>query len=481
MIRRLLPLDLLSLVPGAVPLHRQLYGQLRDLIVAGTVSPGATLPSGRMLADELGVSRNTVVAAYDQLASEGYVEIESRRRPTVAVLGPAAPPPATAEALSLSARGSGMMAAPRQRALPGRPAFHPGTPDLSVFPFADWRKLMGRRIADPRADLYGYYHLSGHPALRAAIARYLAAARGVRCRPEEILVTTGAQAALDLVARLLTDPGDTVWMEEPGYLGAQSAFLAAGARLEPLRVDDAGWSLGTVPDPPPKVIYATPSCQFPLGPTMRMDQRLRLMEIARTTGAVVLEDDFDSEYRFVGSPIPSMQGIDTGGRTVYLGTFAKTLFPAIRIGFVVLPGDLAARAAEAINVTGQYPPLLLQATLADFIEEGHFARHLNRTRRLYARRREAFVAAAGAALSGFATYSPCDAGLQTLWRLPDGVDDAAIAAEAERKAIVVGTLSRHYRAGPGRPGLILGYTGTAEEETARALAALRPIVAGHAR
>jgi GntR family transcriptional regulator/MocR family aminotransferase len=477
MARPALSLDMLSLDSGGGSLHRQIYAQLRDLIVGGTLPPDTNLPSGRALADDLGVSRNTVVAAYDQLASEGYLTIQQRKRPRVADIGTAAIASASVRQLDLSVRGQEMMAAPRQGAIPGRPAFHPGTPDLSVFPFADWRKLMTRRLSDPGADLFGYYHLSGHPALKAAIARYLAAARGVRCRPDEILVTTGAQAGLDLAARLLTDPGDTVWMEEPGYFGAQSAFLAAGARLEPLRVDAGGWQLGDVPDPPPKVIYVTPSCQFPLGPTMRMDQRIRLMEIAQATGAVVVEDDFDSEYRFVGRPIPSMQGTDTGGRTIYLGTFAKTLFPGIRIGFLVLPGDLAAQASEAINVTGQYPPLVLQATLADFIEEGHFARHLNRTRRLYARRREAFVAAAEVALDGYATYFPCDAGLQTLWMLPDGTNDVAIAAAAERRSLVVGTLSRHYRFGPARPGLVLGYTGTNEPEAVRSLAELRTVLA----
>jgi DNA-binding transcriptional MocR family regulator len=353
----------LPLSRGASALHRQIYLGLRSLVAEGALPPGAILPSGRTLAADLAVSRNTVVAAYDQLASEGYLEIRERRRPRVADLGSGAPARIDAAGVTLSDRGAGMMAAPRQRALPGRPAFHPGTPDLTVFRFADWRRLMNRHLGGPRSPVFGYHHLSGHPPLKAAVARYLAVARGVRCRPEEILVTTGAQAALDLVARLLTDPGDT----------------------------------------------------------------------------------------------------------------------ALRIGFLVLPGDLAARAAQAINVTGQYPPLLLQATLADFIEEGHFARHVNRTRRLYARRREAFVAAAREALEGVASYSPCDAGMQTLWLLEDGLDDVAIAATAERRAIVVGALSRHYRCGRGRRGLILGYTGTTDAEAAAALAGLREVIAAVGR
>jgi GntR family transcriptional regulator / MocR family aminotransferase len=468
-------LDVLSLVPGKGPLHRQLYAQVRALITGGDLPAGALLPSSRSLAADLRVSRNTVTSAYDQLVSEGYLEPRDRTRPRVADVGPPSRQ-LPAAFVTPSASGRLMLDQPRQRAEPGRVAFHPGTPDLSVFPLAEWRRLMARRLARSDSDLYGYHHLTGHPALRLAISRYLAAARGVRCRPEEILVTTGGQAALDLVARLMLDPGDTVWMEEPGYLGAQSAFLAAGAQLAPLPVTENGWDLASLPDPPPKLIYVTPSCQFPLGHTMLMEQRLRLLEVARTVGAVVLEDDFDSEYRFVGQPIPAMQGIDATGRTLYVGTFAKTMFPALRIGFIVLPGDLARRAAQAANVTGQYPPLMLQATLADFIEEGLFARHLKRTRRLYSRRRDALVAAGSAALEGLATYQPRDAGIQTLWSLDECAPDVAVAAAANARSITVAALSRHYRFGPSQNGLVLGYAAVAENALAPALEVLRSVI-----
>src|SRR6185369_2183156 len=219
---------------------------------------------------------------------------------------------------------------------------------------------------------------------------YLKIARGVRCRPEQIVVTTGAQAALDLLARILLDAGETVWMEEPGYYGAQAAFVAAGAELVPLHVDNQGWRLAPPTNVTPRVIYVTPACQHPLGMTMRMDQRLRLLELAERLDAYVIEDDFDGEYRFLGRPVQAMQGSDTFDRVIYVGTFAKLLFPALRLGFMVIPEFLLPDFSRLLSITGQFAPLLLQAALADFIDEGHMSMHLKRMRRIYAARRQTF-------------------------------------------------------------------------------------------
>ena len=386
------PLDLVALDPGgSMPLNRQLCDQLRELILSGAVPPGARLPSIRGAAAGLGVSRNTVVAALDQLAAEGLIQTRQGSGTRVAPATVIRPEHgAGAEgAPDLSARGALMSGQPRVTTLPGRIAFHPGTPELALFPFKTWSRLLSRHARFGGEDLFGYHYISGHPHLREMIAGFLRVMRWVRCGPEQVVVTTGGQAALDLLARLLLDPGDTVWMEEPGYIGARGAFLAAGARLVALPVGRDGWQAPA--GPPPRLIYLTPSCQHPLSITMPLDQRFAILGLAQAAGAWIVEDDFDGEYTFRGQPQPAMQGLTGDGRVIYVGTFAKTLFPAMRLGFMVVPPDLAERMRTALSVTGQFAPLVLQAALADFIEKGYFFRHLNRMRHLYARRRQAFV------------------------------------------------------------------------------------------
>lgn len=475
-------LDLLELGPDdGRPLHRRLYAQLRSLIYDGALPAGAALPSSRSLASQLGVSRNTVNAAYDQLANEGYM---STRRGACAVVAdlsretrqPAARERAGAQRLTeFSERGRLMMRQPNHSSVPGRASFHPGTPDVGRFPFSVWRRLLVRRMHAGGDDLWGYHNITGFPQLRSAIARYLRTSRGVRCDAGQVVVTTGAQASLDLLARLVLAPGDRVWMEEPGYLGAQSAFLAAGAELLPLRVSEDGWQFERGPETPPRLIYLTPSCQFPLGTVMRMEQRMRVLDIARQHGAWIIEDDFDSEYRFRGQPIPAMQGVDDDERTIYVGTFSKTLFPALRIGFMVLPEPLGDAIRGAIGITGQFPPLSLQATLADFIEEGHFARHMSRMRRLYAQRLETFCAVCSDELGQWLRPLACHTGIQTTWLLNADLNDVELVAMATAGGVHVVSLSSHYRHGAGRSGLIMGYAALDERAMRSGLARLRRI------
>jgi len=263
-------------------LPRQLYRQLRSLIERRVLPSGTALPSSRVLAKDLGVGRNTVIAAYDQLALEGFIDIARGTRPLVAGLPAYSPPPRQADRQgesTLSARGRMMSEQPFHHGQPGITAFHPGLPDADNFPFNTWSKLLTRRTKLARSDLFGSYYITGYPPLCEAIARYLAASRGVICQPDQVIITNGAQAAFDVLGRLLTDPGDAVWMEEPGYYGAAAAFLSAGARLLPLSVTDGGWAL----EPPaaqPRAIFVTPSCHHPLGITMPMDQRLNLIRMA---------------------------------------------------------------------------------------------------------------------------------------------------------------------------------------------------------
>ncbi|WP_296744383.1 PLP-dependent aminotransferase family protein [Mesorhizobium sp.] len=456
------PLDMLA-VDRASPEHlsRQLYHGLVAIIRGRALPPGSELPSTRALAVELGLGRNTIVSAYDQLVTEGYLANRQGARPVIVDLpdGPRETP-AEAEPMPLRApsrRGEELLGQPCHHGRPGHVAFHPGMPDAASFPFGVWGRLVARRASHGGETLFGTYDVTGHPALKEAIAGYLFSARGVRCRPEQIVVTTGAQAAFDLLARLLLDPGDTVWMEEPGYYGAKAAFTVAGAKILPIPVDqERGWRLDA-PDFSPRLIYVTPACQHPLGITMRMEERLRLLDIAETSNSWVIEDDFDGEYRFQGRPVPAIQSMDRSGRVIYVGTFAKLLFPALRIGFMVLPPELAGRIVNALSTTGQFAPLLLQAALADFITEGHMSRHLKRMRRIYAQRRQLFRDIVAERLGDEITLSPAEAGIQVVGYLRPGIDDIAVSQAAAKRAINVSPLSKYFQNTVPTQGLVLGY------------------------
>ncbi|TGP24227.1 MULTISPECIES: PLP-dependent aminotransferase family protein [unclassified Mesorhizobium] len=477
------PLDMLAVNRASSEhLSRQLYHGLVAIIRNRALPPGSELPSTRALAAELGLGRNTIVSAYDQLVTEGYLANRQGARPVIVDLpdgpreSPREEPPVPLRAPSR--RGEELLSQPCHHGRPGHVAFHPGMPDASSFPFGVWGRLVARRASHGGETLFGTYDVTGHPALKEAIAGYLYSARGVRCRPEQIVVTTGAQAAFDLLARLLLDPGDTVWMEEPGYYGAKAAFTVAGARILPIPVDqERGWRLEHDPerwepafgqrscsnkrsDSPafsPRLIYVTPACQHPLGITMRMEERLRLLDIAETANAWVIEDDFDGEYRFQGRPVPAIQSMDRSGRVIYVGTFAKLLFPALRIGFMVLPVELAGRIVNAISTTGQFAPLLLQAALADFITEGHMSRHLKRMRRIYAQRRQLFRDIVTERLRDEITLSPAEAGIQVVGYLKEGIDDIKVSQAAAKRAINVSPLSKYFQNTTPTQGLVLGY------------------------
>jgi len=462
-------------------LPRQLYGQLRALIEQRVLPSGQTLPSTREMARELKVGRNTVIAACDQLALEGYLKLRPRTPPVVmslpnlaAPLGQAAPPNPN----HISARGEVMLAQPYHHGKPGMLAFHPGMPDPANFPFNTWSKLLARRAKLAQYDLFGTYHVKGYPPLCEAIARYLKVSRGVRCDPEQVVVTNGAQSSFDLLARLLIDDGDTVWAEEPGYYGACAAFVAAGAWLAPLRVGDAGWDLRP-PEIPPRLIFVTPSCHHPLGVTMPMEQRLNLIHMAEAWNSWIIEDDFDGEYRFQGQPIPALQGISASNRVVYVGTFAKILFPAMRLGFMVVPEPIRHSIVSGLSVTGQFAPLLTQAALADFMNEGHFTRHLRSMRRLYAERRLAFLEIAGRYLGKWMRFRSSDSGIQIVGTFHEPVDDTAITKALFQNGINASALSIQYRHGAARSGLVMGFAAVDRETTEKAMKKARSVLEAH--
>lgn len=460
-----------------VRLDRQLYEILRTYILEGRIGAGTSLPATRTLAQQLGVGRNTVVAAYDQLLAEGYVEAQSGSGTRVALLlhSPirSAKEPAPADPPRLSRRGELMASRPQPPRSPGKLNLHPGFPESATFPFSTWARLLARNARRRGEDILAYQSFAGHWGLREAIAEYLAVARGVNCRPDQVIVVTGAQAALDLAARLLLDGGETVWLEEPGYLGARSALLGGGAELAPLRVHKGGWELGDPGLPPPRMIYVTPSCQWPLGTIMGMDDRLRLLAIAERHNAWIIEDDYDGEYRFRGKPVSALHGLDHTQRVIYVGTFGKTLFSSLRIGFLVAPPRLAPAFERAVSVTGQFAPLLLQATLADFIREGYFAKHLKRMRRLYVRRQTEFVKLCRRELSAWMDVSENDAGMQILGWLKPPLDDRAIASAALRHGVDVQPVSINYQCDAPRQGLLLGFAGLGDREMVRAVNGLR--------
>lgn len=458
-------------------LYRQLYQHLRGMIESGVLRSGSPLPSTRQMAKDLTVGRNSIIYAYDQLAVEGYIAVK-RGRPPVVVELPMRRGTSQARtrtgANHLSERGRTLTSQRYHHGKPGVLAFHPGMPDPDNFPFNTWSKLLARRAKSARHDLFGAYFVQGYPPLREAIARYLAVSRGVTCTPEQIVLTNGAQSAFDLLARILLDTGDTVWMEEPGYYGASAAFLSAGARLAPLHVSDGGWNLNA-PSSIPRVIFVTPSCHHPLGLTMPMDQRLTLITLAESWNAWIIEDDYDSEYRFSGQPIPALQGFDASNRVIYVGTFAKMLFPAMRLGFMVVPPQIANGIVSALSATGQFAPLVTQAALADFMNEGHMARHLRRMRRIYARRRQAFLDVCARHLGKWLHLQPMESGIQFVGRLRPDLDDRKIAAAAQAQGINVSPLSLQFQFPPSEQGLVLGFASVDEKAIEKSARKLRDI------
>jgi GntR family transcriptional regulator/MocR family aminotransferase len=481
---------------AAAPLYQQLYRHLQAAILSGELKGGLRLPSTRALAEELSVSRNTVLNAYEQLLAEGYVEslagsgtfvarvlpeqlltpaerahasqrrlgvVGTGRRTGVVGAGAAQQQaPGAASAPRFAERARQVLAAPRFSAdVPtgqaGQPRpFRFGMPALDAFPLALWSQLVARRARRLSTNALTYQDEGGYRPLREAIAAHVTVSRRVRCTPEQIVVVSGSQGALDLAARMLIDPGEAAWVEDPGYFGARGALLGAEARLVPVPVDAEGLMVeaGVARAPEARLAYVTPSHQFPLGATLSLGRRLALLAWAERAGAYILEDDYDSEYRYSGRPLAALQGLDEAERVIYIGTFSKVLFPALRIGYLILPQALVEPFQAVRALIDIHTPLLEQAVLADFIAEGHFTRHLRRMRRLYAERRDALLRAArGLPLE---IESP-EAGIHCVAWLPEGIDELALRRAAEAEGLVLWTVSRFALEAVGRKGLVLGF------------------------
>ena len=436
---------------GKIPMYQQLYDWFRRAITGGQLRPGQRVPSTRNLAAELKISRMPVMGAFDQLLAEGYLETfvgagtcVARSIPDDTLSSPTLKarkgPQGMVEKRGprrMSRRGAALAQAPTQTWLDNLGAFRVSLPALDHFPIGVWSKLVARHSRRPPKGIMAYGDAMGYLPFREAIAEYLGAVRGVRCESSQILVTTGSQQALQLSAQVLLDPKDRVWMEEPGYPGARQAFMTVGAQLIPVRVDHDGINVGEIirRGRDARAVYVTPSHQYPMGTTMSAARRMLLLNWAMRSGAWIIEDDYDSEYRFATRPIASLQGLDMDGRVIYVGTFSKVMFPALRLGYVVVPKDLVPAFSSARDAADIFSSTLYQAVLTDFIREGHFARHIRRMRMLYMERRRALVNAIQIQMGDMTEVIGAEAGMHLVALLPRGINDLEVSGKAAQRGI----------------------------------------------
>jgi GntR family transcriptional regulator/MocR family aminotransferase len=462
--------------PG-LPAYRWLYESLRSEILEGRLRPGARLPSTRDLSAQYRLSRGTIVFAFEQLQSEGYTEGSIGSGTYVSstlpdeLLRVAVKAETDAQALRrprrrLSDQGRRVTAFSVLENRPSR-AFRPNLPALDLFPMTLWAQITARRLRRASTNLLLGCGPMGYRPLQEAVSAYLSTSRGVACRTEQIAIVSGVQEALDLVARLFLNPGDRVCVEDPGYPGAALVFEAVGARISTAMVDDEGMKPSAPSLRGARLVYVTPAHQFPLGNTMSLGRRLKLLDWARKSDALIFEDDYDSEFRYSSRPLPALQGLDRGGHVLFAGSFSKVLFPSLRLGYLVVPPDLVDRFAATKSVTSRHPPLLEQAVLCDFISAGHFARHLRRMREVYAERLAVLLDGSRKHLIGLLDVSQLEAGLQTAGWLRSGLDSESAARAAAARGVEVTPLGRYSRGRLAREGLQLGFAAVDAAEIRR--------------
>ena len=468
------------------PIYRQLHRLLQQAILSRDLPAGSQLPSSRLLAQELVIGRNTVTQVYEQLTLEGYVSSGTGRGTFVAdsapdeIVGaldletPATQPVPLVETMRpLSIRGARLIAgagvSKRQWG-----AFMPGVPDVTRFPARVWTRLHNKYWRRVRPDLLTYAPGGGLASLRHALADYLRTSRSVRCTPEQIIITTGIHQSIDLAVRLLSDPGDVIWTEDPCYWGVRSVLHVSGLQSRPIAVDEDG--INPSADDlaqPPQLMLVTPSHQYPLGMVMSLARRRMLLEYARQNQCWIIEDDYDSEFRYGSRPLSSLQGLDTSEQVIYASSFGKTLFPGLRIGYLVVPEALAESFATASAELYREGQLLQQAVLAEFINDGHFTSHIRKMRTLYGQRRQTLLEAVTQRYREALPAVGGDAGLHMVIQLPEGSDDRLVAAAALERNIVVRPLSGYYaRPALAPSGLLLGYACVPDEQIAPAFSEL---------
>lgn len=470
---------------SSIPLYRQLYLQIRQQILTGRLPGGTRLPSTRTLCREQGLSRITILNAFDQLTAEGllvprigagtYVCTEWEPRGGV----DESPRPPRLSSLSqsvLSLRSDHFSGISYSAWEPNCPtSFLPSHAAFDAFPLQVWKRLMNRHLRQPTKAMLDYGEVKGLLALRKAIASYVYDARGIDCSAEQVVIVSGAQQAFNLLGMLLLDPQDSIWMEDPGHIAARIAFQAQGCRLVPLRIDEQGIDVqqGMRECPEARLAFTTPSRQHPLGTTMSYARRQELIEWAGRSHSWIVEDDCDSELRYRGRPLPALYALDPSARVIYVGTFSKVLYPSLRLGYVILPEALVEPFCAMRAVMDRSPSSLLQAVTADFMNEGHFLGHIRRMRTLYQARQACLLDKLQQRLGRFMTLSPVDAGMHFIGWLAPELDDRAIAKELAAQHIHTYALSDYCLHRYLPPGLLIGFAGTAEaqaEEKVEALA-----------
>ncbi|RZU41234.1 PLP-dependent aminotransferase family protein [Edaphobacter modestus] len=474
--------------------YRWLYAALRREILEGRLRPGTRLPATRDLAAEYGLSRGTIVTAFEELKAEGYIEgsvgsgtyvskvlpeelLEVRRN------GARKEPPAKPQR-KLAKYGEGVRLFPNFSSRASR-AFRPNLPALDEFPVTLWAQIANRKLRRASMSMLTGCEPVGYGPLREAIAAYVSRSRGVVCTAAQVVVVSGVQEALDITARLFVDAGDRVLVEDPGYIGAARVFEAMGAKMISLGIDGQGAKLPGARQTA-KLVYITPAHQAPLGVTMSLARRLEMLEWARRAGALIFEDDYDGEYRYSGRPVPALQGLDRNGLVLFAGSFSKVLFPALRLGYLIVPEDLVDKFAAAKSILNRHAPLLEQTVLCEFIEAGHFGRHLRRMREVYSERLGVLLEEGRKQLKGVVEISEIEAGLQTVGWLAPGIDARAVAKAGSARGVDTIPLAGFYRSAQEleqreRDGLQMGFATVAPREIRRGVEELARALEGVVR
>jgi GntR family transcriptional regulator / MocR family aminotransferase len=469
-------------------LSSQIYRDIRNAIARGSLRAGQRVPSSRALSAELNISRIPILSAYAQLLAEGYFETRQGsgtfiRRELPESLTQCSRPTSKSPHKGFGARHIAKRALlfPPEDAMPwrgGLGAFGVHQPAFEEFPFAVWSRLVMHHSKGPSARAIHCIDPMGSKRLREALCGYLRTARAVQAEPDQIMIVSGSQQALQITANVLLDPGAPVWMEEPGYRLARNVFVGAGCRIIPVPVDDEGLNVaaGVKNHPNARVAYVTPSHQYPLGSTMSARRRMQLLNWSQSGSAWIIEDDYDSEYRFETPPVASLQGLDTNARVIYIGTFSKVLFASLRLGYIVIPPDLVERFAAVRYAMDIFPPYLFQEVIADFIYEGHFSRHIRRMRLLYEGRRRKLVELLTINCGNMLEIKGSAAGMHLTTVFRSHRDDVGIAQRAAALNLWLWPLSTSYVTKNSRSGLVLGYGNVAVQAIPRAVSKLRSVL-----
>lgn len=492
--KRQIPFIMLDNKSDSLPLYLQIYEKIRASILKGEFAAKMQLPSTRFLAQNLGVSRITVTNAYEQLFAEGYLESKTGSGTFVASELPenllqtneskkkSVSKKAENLPLRFSAYGEKLLKKDVSTArclvqATFRP-FQNGLTAVDEFPFEIWSRIANKFHKDPPRVLLGYGDPQGFAPLREAIAAHLKSSRGVKCTAENVIITSGAQQALDLTARIFLSKSDAVVIENPCYIEARTLFNANDAQVFSVEIDAEGFDAANIPEEASdaKLVYVTPSHQYPLGHTMSLARRLALIEWAKKHNAFIIEDDYNSEYRYAGRPLASLQGLDENGRVIYIGTLSKTIFPGLRIGCAVVPSELVEVFTTARALNDVHSSLIEQAILAEFIAEGHFARHLRRMRKLYEFRQTVLVEECEKHLKGLLEVEKSDAGMHLVGWLSGDFNDREISKKAIEKNLKLASVSEYFNTNANRNGLILGYTAFDERQIGEGVKKIKEIL-----